>query len=103
MENNAEYNKTITDRFSPGLFLVLFSFTVIIIQFGCSEKAENAISKLGEKSIPYNKTSFLESARKGDTEAVMLFLDAGMDPNVSSDDGTTALMAAVTVIIPFFL
>ena len=39
---------------------------------------------------------FIALAEEGDTLAVQAMIDAGMDPNVPSSDGTTALQAAVS-------
>ena len=50
------------------------------------------LHKLG---IRFSKAKFIDSVKEGDIVAVKLFLDAGMDSNVSDDDGITALMIAI--------
>lgn len=51
--------------------------------------------RLGEKMIPFTSDAFLYRVRTGDLEAVKLFLQAGIDPNAKSNEGQTALLAAL--------
>lgn len=58
--------------------------------------AEDPVQALGELGIAFNRWAFIEAAGNGNLEAVKLFLEAGVNPNVlnSSRYGETALMWA---------
>lgn len=53
-----------------------------------------ARAKLAEKSIPYTEAAFTRAVEEGDTNAVELFLAAGMNPNAKDSAGATALINA---------
>lgn len=53
-----------------------------------------ARAELARLSIPFTPDAFRESAKTGDAVAVSLFSAAGMDPNVTDDDGGPPLMYA---------
>jgi hypothetical protein len=53
-----------------------------------------ARARLAEKKIPYTETVFSRAVEEGDTEAVALFLAAGMKPDVKDSAGRTALINA---------
>lgn len=53
-----------------------------------------ARAKLAERNIAYNEESFTRAIEMGDPSAVDLFLNSGMDPNVKSSTGQTALITA---------
>jgi serine/threonine protein kinase len=55
-----------------------------------------AREKLAQKNIPYNETAFTKVVEEGDTDAVDLFLAAGMSPDVKDSTGRTALMTAAS-------
>ncbi|HEU4964829.1 MAG TPA: ankyrin repeat domain-containing protein [Bacilli bacterium] len=69
---------------------------------GCSDKAvpteqqANAIQQLEAQSIPRTQERFLEAVMQDDAELVRLFLDAGMNPDVTvlDKDGSTPLNIA---------
>lgn len=52
--------------------------------------------QLSQMSLAYTPDAFVESVRKGDIDAVKLFLAAGMDPNAKNKDQDTALKYAVS-------
>lgn len=51
--------------------------------------------RLAQMSLAFTSDTFFGSVKKGDTDAVKLFLAAGMDPNVKDKDGDTGLTHAV--------
>jgi hypothetical protein len=53
-----------------------------------------ARERLSEKNIPYSEAAFARAVDAGDTEAVELFLAAGMSPDVRDGTGVTALIGA---------
>jgi serine/threonine protein kinase len=55
-----------------------------------------ARAKLSQKNIPYSEEAFTRAVEHGDTDAVELFLDAGMSPEVKDSDGRTALINAAS-------
>jgi ankyrin repeat protein len=61
---------------------------------GTKPSSEVARIKLTQMSLAYTPHTFVQSARNGDVTAVRLFMAAGMDVNVTDDEGLTALMAA---------
>ncbi|MDI6782955.1 MAG: ankyrin repeat domain-containing protein [bacterium] len=69
--------------------LLVFVFTA----YGMT--AKQAKIELKKINIEYSESEFLYRAKEGDTTAVSLFLDAGMNPNVKDKYGWTALMYAI--------
>lgn len=55
-----------------------------------------ARARLAEKNIPYTETAFGRAVEEGDTNAVELFLAAGMKPDVKDAAGRTALINAAS-------
>lgn len=53
-----------------------------------------ARERLAEKNIPFNEAAFARAVDGGDTDAVELFLAAGMSPDVKDGGGGTALIGA---------
>lgn len=53
-----------------------------------------ARSKLAQKNIPFTEDAFTRVAEKGDTDAVDLFLAAGMSPQARDSSGKTALITS---------
>ncbi len=62
--------------------------------FGCGQSKEQAIEQLEKLNVKFTPDDFVQSAEKGDLKAIQLFLNAGIDCNVQSVSGFTALMAA---------
>src|SRR5579862_734460 len=76
---------------STSLSLVLFSF-LLFPSFANTPK--EAREKLAQMGIVYSKDVFISCAAQGNTDAVTLFLDAGMDPNTKDSNDWTALLEA---------
>lgn len=58
-------------------------------------EATTARERLGRLSVTYSPQGFIDSAQHGDTAAVKLFVEAGMNVNSKADNyGRTALMEA---------
>lgn len=65
---------------------------LLLLITGCSQHepqmtSEEARSELGHLNVSYSESSFIDSARNGDTVAVDLFLKAGMDPDARDSNG----------------
>ena len=73
---------------------VWFSIVVGVFFFGCGQSKEQAVQELEKLNVKFTPDDFVQSAEKGDTKAIQLFLNAGIDCNVQSVAGVTALMAA---------
>ncbi|MFP4081507.1 MAG: ankyrin repeat domain-containing protein [Candidatus Aminicenantes bacterium] len=59
----------------------------------CSSPQKKALEQLDKSNIEYNEKNFLDHVVKGNKEVVILFLEAGMSPDVEEAD-ITALMEA---------
>ena len=70
------------------LLLLILCFT------GCGKGAETARLQLAQMNIPFTEMDFLASARQGNSAAVGLFIDAGVDMDARDGVGQTALMTA---------
>ena len=70
-----------------------FVFCVLTL-VNCGNPKEEARIKLGQMNVEYSQDSFVERARDGDLMPVRLFLQSGMDPNVTNKNGQTALIVA---------
>ncbi|HEV2915367.1 MAG TPA: ankyrin repeat domain-containing protein [Pyrinomonadaceae bacterium] len=55
-----------------------------------------ARERLAQKNIPYSETAFAKVVEEGDTDAVDLFLAAGMSPDVKNATGRPALINAAS-------
>jgi hypothetical protein len=55
---------------------------------------EEARLELGTLGVQYDRGSFVKAVENSDTLVVILFLDAGMDPNTKDYNGYTAMMFA---------
>jgi serine/threonine-protein phosphatase 6 regulatory ankyrin repeat subunit B len=53
-----------------------------------------ARKKLEASNVSYNDNRFIEAVSKNETEAVALFIRAGLHPNTKNADGVNSLMAA---------
>jgi ankyrin repeat protein len=71
-----------------------FSILIAAFLFGCGQSKEQAIQELEKLNVKFTPDDFVQSAEKGDLKAIQLFLNAGIDCNVQSASGLTALMAA---------
>ena len=59
--------------------LILLTLLGVFTACGRSEKA---LQELGRMNVEYTETNFLANARDGNTVAVKLFLEAGMNTGV---------------------
>src|SRR5581483_161851 len=66
----------------------------LLILAACGTAQQRAQRKLEQRGIPFTEDAFVENAYKGDSDAVKLFLDAGMNPNAANHDGRPAPVAA---------
>ena len=73
---------------------VWFSILVAACLFGCGQSKEQVIQELEKLNVKFTPDDFVQSAEKGDLKAIQLFLNAGIDCNTLSAQGSTALMAA---------
>jgi ankyrin repeat protein len=73
---------------------VWLSLCLAVLLFGCGQSKEQAIRELEKLNVRFTPDDFVRSAENGDTKAVQLLIDAGIDCNVQSSAGLTALMAA---------
>ncbi len=80
-------------KFVPckSLYLLL-SLSLVFPSYAKTQK--NARNELAQMKIKYTEKDFLFWTQAGRTDAVKLFLDAGMNPNVKDNGGQTALMSA---------
>lgn len=71
---------------------------VLILLFvslvACGNPQEAARFQLAEMKVEFSPDNFVKCARAGNLEKVRLFLQAGMDPNVTNKQGETALLNA---------
>ena len=73
---------------------VWLTVCIAVLLFGCGQSKEQAIQELEKLNVRFTPDDFVRSAENGDTKAVQLFFDAGIDCNALSSAGLTALMAA---------
>jgi Ankyrin repeats (3 copies) len=73
---------------------VWLTVCIAVLLFGCGQSKEQAIQELAKLNVRFTPDDFVRSAENGDLKAVQLFFDAGIDGNVQSSAGLTALMAA---------
>jgi ankyrin repeat protein len=65
---------------------------------GCRVSSEQlARRELQRKGIQFTEEAFVDRVRRGDLDAVNLFLAAGMNPNARDKNGATVLMNATIV------
>jgi ankyrin repeat protein len=76
------------------LLLIFVFFTLILTYTAFGLAPQEAKTELRNMNIAYSESEFLYRAEAGDTTAVSLFLDAGMNPNTKDKYGWTALMYA---------
>ena len=63
---------------------------------GCSRSPEDAKKELADKNIQYNAQSFVKAVEDQKMDVVELFVEAGMSPNVTTDNGSPLVTAGVT-------
>jgi ankyrin repeat protein len=67
---------------------------VALFLFGCGKSKDQAIQELEKLNLKVQSDDFVRSAERGDTKALLLFSEAGIDINSQNSGGYTALMAA---------
>ncbi len=68
---------------------------LLLLLTGCQQSPEQARKELAELGVAFSPSVFHESVENGDVVVVELFLTAGMKPDITDEDGRTALMRAV--------
>jgi ankyrin repeat protein len=68
--------------------------SLVLFLFGCGKSREQAVQELLRLNLKVESDDFVRSAEQGDTKAVPLFFEAGIDINARNSGGYTALMAA---------
>ena len=79
-------------RIRPVTYVPLLFLLLALV--ACGNPQEEARIKLGQMNLKYNEDTFVRLSRDGDIQAVKLFLQAGMSPNVTSQKGETPLVVA---------
>jgi len=77
------------------LMLIIAGGGVFAYRHYIAQTPEIARTKLGVMNVIYDSETFLDSAYRGDLNAIKLFLAAGMNPNTVNKEGDTVLMKAV--------
>ena len=73
--------------------IVIFLASVLLLAtISFDVEGGTARTELEQKGYTYDESNFIESAKKGDIEAVKLFLAEGININVQNERGLTALM-----------
>ena len=75
-------------------FVILLASVLLFTTFGLEATGGSERTELEKRGYTYTESSFVECAKKGDIEAVKLFLDEGMDVNAVNQRGQTALIRA---------
>ena len=78
------------ERRPKGLALTV---ALTLILPACQSGAKRARAELAGRDVEFSEKDFLDRARKGDGETVVLFLEAGMSPD-AEDQGYTPLLEA---------
>jgi ankyrin repeat protein len=68
--------------------------SLALFLFGCGKSKEQAVQELERLNLKVRSDDFVRSAEQGDTKALPLFFEAGIDINARNSAGYTALMAA---------
>jgi hypothetical protein len=68
---------------------------LLLLLTGCQQTPEQARRELAELGVEFTAPVFHASAENGDVVVVELFLTAGMNPDITEEDGVTPLMRAV--------
>jgi hypothetical protein len=75
-------------------FSILLLLALTIALTGCGKARDKARLDLAQMNINYTDSVFMDNAKGGNSDVVKLFLDAGMDIEVRTTGGQTALMIA---------
>ncbi len=69
--------------------------TALLFLLGCQQTPEQARKELAELGVEFSPSVFHESLENGDIVVVKLFLTAGMNPDITDEDGVAPLTKAV--------
>lgn len=69
--------------------------TAVLFLLGCQQTPEQARRELAELGVEFSPSVFHESLENGDIVVVELFLTAGMNPDITDEDGLLPLTKAV--------
>jgi ankyrin repeat protein len=72
-------------------------FLLVLLFAGCGNPQRTARQEMEHKGLSFSGDAFIDRVRRGDLEAVNLFLAAGMNPDVRDRNGATVLMNALIV------
>ena len=73
--------------------LGLIVFSIFMLSSMCfAQTAEEARISMGKMNIPYSEKTFFEAISNNDQMALDLFLDAGMNANLLTDNGSSPLV-----------
>ena len=67
--------------------------SLALFLFGCGKSRDQAVQELERLNLKVQSDDFVRSAEQGDTKALPLFFEAGVDINARNSGGYTALMA----------
>ena len=73
---------------------LVVSVLLALFLFGCGKSKDQAVQELEKLNLKVQSDDFVRSAERGDTKALLLFFEAGIDVNSQNSGGYTALMAA---------
>jgi ankyrin repeat protein len=73
---------------------LVVSVLLALFLFGCGKSKDQAVQELEKLNLKAQSDDFVRSAERGDTKALLLFFEAGIDVNSQNSGGYTALMAA---------
>ena len=68
---------------------------LLLLLTGCQQTPEQARKELAELGVEFTAPVFHASVENGDIVVVELFLTAGMNPDITDEDGVTPLLRAV--------
>lgn len=65
-----------------------------LLLLGCANREQQARDQIQKTGIEYSEKGFFNAIVRGETETAVLFLEAGMSPNVKNGDITVLMEAA---------
>jgi ankyrin repeat protein len=72
----------------------LFSISVFFSMVVCAQNREAARAELQRRGLRFSETAFIDSIIEGDSQAALLYLEAGMSPQARNPEGNFALWYA---------
>jgi ankyrin repeat protein len=83
-------SRTLLLRQTTGLFFILALLSTIV----SAQNRDAARAELQRRSLEFTETAFIDSIIEGDTQAALLYLDAGISPHAKNPEGNYALWYA---------